>query len=116
MTKREMNERNIKIKAQDLITLRNKKDLSFDFMENYLTKFKPELLEKFYDLVAYGSNGKELCFGKYDYKKHVFTLKYTLSNFVFNVSDSQVIYFNFIDKNRNKNYNRYADEMLSKID
>lgn len=59
MTKREMNERNIKIKAQDLITLRNKKDLSFDFMENYLTKFKPELLEKFYDLVAYGSNGKE---------------------------------------------------------
>ena len=30
MTKREMNERNIKIKAQDLITLRNKKDLSFN--------------------------------------------------------------------------------------
>lgn len=48
--------------------------------------------------INYTSNGLELCFGKYDYKAHTFVLKYQLSNFVFNTSDSQVIYFNFIDK------------------
>ena len=35
--------------------------------------------------INYGSNGKELCFGKFDYKRHKFTLNYELSNFVFNV-------------------------------
>ena len=39
------------------------------------------------------SEGIELCFGKKDFKKHTFTLKYTISNFVFNTSDSQVLYW-----------------------
>jgi len=48
--------------------------------------------------INYTSSGLELCFGKYDYSRHTFTLSYTLSNFVFNTNDSQVIYFKFIDK------------------
>ena len=43
----------------------------------------------------YGINntnrGIELCFGKSDMRRHTFTLKYTLSNYVFNTSDSQVL-------------------------
>ncbi len=38
------------------------------------------------------SEGIELCFGKYDLQRHKFTLKYTLTNFIFNTSDSQVLY------------------------
>ena len=39
------------------------------------------------------SDGIELCFGKSDYSSHQFTLKYNISNFVFNVDDAQSIYF-----------------------
>ena len=44
----------------------------------------------------YGINrvyeGLELCFGKGDMNRHKFTLTYTLSNFITNVSDAQVLY------------------------
>ena len=43
------------------------------------------------------SNGQELCFGKYDYNHHIFTLNYNLSNFVINTDDSQVLYWKLID-------------------
>ena len=43
----------------------------------------------------YGINdtykGIELCFGKGDFKRHTFTISYTLSNYVFNTEDSQVL-------------------------
>ena len=42
------------------------------------------------------SDGFELCFGKYDYKRHKFTLKYTLTNIVFNTEDAQVVYNTFL--------------------
>ena len=38
------------------------------------------------------SEGLELCFGKGDMNRHNFTLNYTLSNFITNTSDSQVLY------------------------
>ena len=59
------------------------------------------------------SNGYELCFGKYDYNKHIFTLKYKLSNFIFNTSDAQVIYFNFIDKLDSVNFKNFTLEISS---
>lgn len=49
--------------------------------------------KKGYYGINYVSNGLELCFGKYDFKRHRFTLTYKLSNFVFNTSDSQITYF-----------------------
>ena len=43
--------------------------------------------------INYTSKGIELCFGKKDMKRHTFTLNYSLSNYVFNTSDSQVLYW-----------------------
>lgn len=54
--------------------------------------------KKGYYGINYTSNGLELCFGKYDYERHEFTLNYKISNFVLNTSDSQVIYWNLIDR------------------
>jgi len=48
--------------------------------------------------INYTNDGLELCFGKYDYNRHTFVLNYTLSNFVFNTNNSQVVYFNLIDE------------------
>lgn len=42
--------------------------------------------------INYVSEGLELCFGKGDMQRHQFTLTYTLSNFIFNTSDSQILY------------------------
>lgn len=49
--------------------------------------------KKGYYGINYVSDGLELCFGKYDFKRHTFTLTYKLSDFVFNTSDSQITYF-----------------------
>ncbi len=49
--------------------------------------------KKGYYGINYISDGLELCFGKYDFKRHTFTLTYKLSDFVFNTSDSQITYF-----------------------
>ncbi|MBE6149804.1 MAG: DUF2207 domain-containing protein [Firmicutes bacterium] len=54
--------------------------------------------KKGYYGINYSTTGPELCFGKYDFKKHEFKLNYTLSNFIFNVEDAQAIYFTFIDR------------------
>lgn len=43
--------------------------------------------------INYTSDGIELCFGKNDMKRHKFTIKYKLSNYIFNTSDSQVLYW-----------------------
>ena len=63
-----------------------------------------------------GTDGIELCFGKYDYKKHIFTLNYKLSNFVFNVDDAQVIYFNFIDRLSNVSFDDFTLEISTYYD
>ena len=39
------------------------------------------------------SAGQELCFGKSDYKEHTFVLKYTVTNYIFNTEDAQVLYW-----------------------
>lgn len=69
--------------------------------------------KKGYYGINYTNNGKELCFGKYDYKEHTFTLTYKLSNFIFNVEDAQVIYFNFIDRLSNVDFQNYSIEIES---
>ena len=42
------------------------------------------------------SEGIELCFGKYDMKRHSFTMKYTMTNFVFNTENEQVMYLTLL--------------------
>lgn len=48
--------------------------------------------------INYNSKGIELCFGKSDYQRHTFVVSYTLSNYVFNTSDSQVLAWVIIPK------------------
>lgn len=59
------------------------------------------------------SNGYELCFGKYDYDKHTFTLEYTLSNAIFNTSDAQVLYNTLIDRLSDVNFENFSVEISS---
>lgn len=42
------------------------------------------------------SNGVELCWGISDYGSHTYTVKYTITNFVSELSDSQMIYWTLI--------------------
>jgi len=59
------------------------------------------------------SDGIELCFGKYDYNRHRFTLNYKLSNFIINTEDSQLIYYNFIDKLSDVNFKKFSIDISS---
>ena len=69
--------------------------------------------KKGYYGINYTNDGLELCFGKYDYKKHTFKLTYELSNFIFNTDDAQVIYYNFIDRLSNVNFDNFTLELSS---
>lgn len=42
------------------------------------------------------SNGVEICWGISEYGKHTYTVKYTITNFVSNLTDSQMIYWTLI--------------------
>ena len=64
--------------------------------------------KKGYYGINYTSNGQELCFGKYDYNRHTFTLNYNLSNFVINTDDSQVLYWKLIDSLSNVDFKDFS--------
>ncbi len=55
--------------------------------------------------INYVSEGLELCFGKTDYNRHTFTLNYTVSNFVFNTDDSQILYWTLMPNVTVDNFN-----------
>ena len=42
------------------------------------------------------SNGPELCFGKSDMNKHIFTMEYTFKNLVYTTEDSDIIYLTLL--------------------
>ncbi len=58
--------------------------------------------------INYTNSGVELCFGKYDYNRHVFTLTYDLSNFIINTSDAQVLQWKLIDKLSNVDFRDFS--------
>ena len=64
--------------------------------------------KKGYYGINYTSSGQELCFGKYDYNRHKFTLNYTLSNYVINTDDSQVLYWKLIDRLSNVDFKNFS--------
>lgn len=45
----------------------------------------------------YTSKGVELCFGKSSYSKHTYTLTYTITSFVSQVEDADIVYWNLLD-------------------
>lgn len=69
--------------------------------------------KKNYYGINYTDNGLELCFGKYDYNHHVFTLNYNVSNFIINTSDSQVLYWKLIDRLSNVNFKNFSVSLSS---
>ena len=76
-----------------------------------------ELTEKHWDVdesiqekagyygINYADRGKELCFGKTDYKEHTFVLTYKLSNYIFNTKDAQVLYWTLIPPVNTQKFN-----------
>ena len=67
--------------------------------------------------INYPSNGDiELCFGKTDFNEHTFTVKYDISNFVFNTSDAQAIYWTFFPKFQNVDFQNFSVNIRSFYD
>jgi len=64
--------------------------------------------KKGYYGINYTSSGLELCFGKYDYNRHRFTLSYDLSNIIINTEDSQVFYWTLIDRLDNVDFDNFS--------
>lgn len=52
-------------------------------------------------------NGIELCFGKYDYNRHIFTIKYTMNNVIFNTNDSQIFIGKIANEMPDHNFYRF---------
>lgn len=69
--------------------------------------------KKGYYGINYITDGLELCFGKYDYKKHTFILKYDVSNFIFKTSDNDVLYWTLIDKFSNVDFEKFSINVTS---
>ena len=51
-------------------------------------------------------DGVELCFGKYDYNRHTFTIKYTMTNVIFNTNDAQVLIGKIVNPMPNHNFEK----------
>lgn len=69
--------------------------------------------KKGYYGINYITDGLELCFGKYDYKKHTFILKYDVSNFIFKTSDNDVLYCTLIDKFSDVDFEKFSINVTS---
>lgn len=69
--------------------------------------------KKGYYGINYITDGLELCFGKYDYKKHTFILKYDVSNFIFKTSDNDVLYWTLIDKFSDVDFEKFSINVTS---
>ena len=52
-------------------------------------------------------NGLELCFGKNDYNRHTFTLKYVMNNVIFNTNDAQVLIGQIINPMEGHNFENF---------
>ena len=63
--------------------------------------------------INYSGNDTELCFGKSDFNRHIFVLKYNIENFVFNVDDAQVVYWTFFPKFQNVDFQKYTANIRS---
>ncbi len=51
--------------------------------------------------INYTSDGLELCWGMGSYGKHIYTIKYHVTNFVRNVEDGQMVYWKLVNDSMN---------------
>ena len=61
--------------------------------------------------INYIDDGVELCWGDTSYKEHTYTLTYTITNFILELSDSQIAYWTLIPRNLND----YVENIYIKI-
>lgn len=54
--------------------------------------------------INYNNGDTELCFGKSDFNRHTFVLQYNISNYIFNTSDAQVLYWTLFPKFQNVDF------------
>ena len=47
--------------------------------------------------INYTDDGIELCIGKTEYGRHIYTFSYDVSNVIYNVEDAQILYWKFIN-------------------
>ena len=66
--------------------------------------------------INYNNQDIELCFGKGDFNDHTFVLKYNLSNYVFNTSDSQVLYWTYFSIFENVDFQKMKVTIKSYYD
>lgn len=64
--------------------------------------------KKGYYGINYTDTDTELCFGKYDFNEHTFTLKYNLDNYIFNTDDAQVLYWTYFSKFQNIDFQKMS--------
>lgn len=62
------------------------------------------------------SEGYELCFGKSDYNRHTFVLKYDVSNTIFDTKDSQAFYWTFFKNSNSIDFQKYSITIRSFYD
>lgn len=92
--KAEYNLGNMKITNFKVI---DENDKEFTFQDNW--DINASLTEKAYKNGFYeSSSGLELCWGKTSIGSHRFTISYDVSDFVFNTSDAQVLYWKVINE------------------
>lgn len=64
--------------------------------------------------INYVNNGMELCFGKTDFNRHTFVIKYTITNFVFTTSDADVISWRIFEyQNSSTNWENFTVNIKS---
>ena len=80
--------------SMDGIPLKEKPWIVSDSLEN----------KKGYYGINYSGADTELCFGKYDYNEHTFILEYKLDNYIFNTNDAQVLYWTYISRLQNVDF------------
>lgn len=65
--------------------------------------------------INYTDNGPEICFGITEYGKHTYKLKYKITNFVVSTLDSDMIYWNLIDKDFSSKPNKFFIKIYSEF-
>ncbi len=58
--------------------------------------------------INYTDDGIELCVGKTEYGRHIYTLSYDVSNVIYNVEDAQILYWKFINDNMKNQPDKFS--------
>lgn len=90
--------RAFKLKNEEItnFTVKDDKDVYYEYVQNWDTSLS--FSDKAYKCGIHNTNNEvELCWGISEYGSRTYTLNYDINNFVTQYTDTQGIYFNFLD-------------------